>query len=190
MSNESIRDKIAHHALRLFDEKGYHGTTTRDICDAVGCKMPTVYYYFKNKEDLFYQIAVVRFVEVVTRLESELPKGMSLLDTYTQRLINKKALSEDEKRTYRLALKTWLGFEGCEASREKLFEWEQAAYQKAYEDCKKEIASFQWVKFFIRSWTSMVQRIMLLNEDISDEEIHAEIDMIITVATQNNKNNN
>lgn len=151
--------------------------------------MPTVYYYFTNKELLFDKIVRENFECLVERLEKELTEGLPIKESYIQRVINKKTLSQDEKLIYRLALKTWLGFEGCEFSRQKLVEWEQAAYEKMYKKCMKEINSITWAKFFTRSFTNIIQRMMLLEEDISDDEIREEISMIYEVAAQQKNNN-
>lgn len=48
------RIKLA--ALRLFNEKGYSSTTTREIANEVGIKSSTLYFYFKSKEDIFFTI--------------------------------------------------------------------------------------------------------------------------------------
>jgi hypothetical protein len=47
-------------------------------------------------------------------------------------VIQKKHLSDNERIIYRLAIKTWLGFDGCEESRQKLKEWEQSAYAESW----------------------------------------------------------
>lgn len=161
----------------------------REIGKAAGCQMPTVYYYFVNKEVLFDQVVRVNFERLLERIEMELTEGLPIKESYIQRVINKKSLSQDEKLIYRLALKTWLGFEGCEFSRQKLIEWEQVAYEKTYKKCMSEIKSIMWAKFFARSFTNIIQRIMLLEEDIPDDEIREEINMILEVA-MNQKNNN
>ena len=47
------KEKILKKATDLFLEKGFHGTTTNDICQAANINAPTLYYYFKNKQHLF-----------------------------------------------------------------------------------------------------------------------------------------
>ena len=39
-------------AAILFADKGYNGTSTQDIADAVGLQRTSLYYYFKTKESL------------------------------------------------------------------------------------------------------------------------------------------
>ena len=46
------KDKVINEALRLFFEKGYKGTSLRDIAEAVGIKKPSLYAHFENKEAL------------------------------------------------------------------------------------------------------------------------------------------
>src|SRR5215212_6267334 len=42
-------------ALRLFREKGYHGTSMQDIAEAVGLYKGSLYHYIGGKEDLLIQ---------------------------------------------------------------------------------------------------------------------------------------
>lgn len=184
---EPMKEKIAYHARRLFDEHGFHGTALRDVCKLAGCKMPTIYYYYENKERLFDEVVRVAFEELVARLWAQLPKDLSYIDYNIQKVIQKKHLTEDERIIYRLAMKTWLRCDGCEESRKKLMEWEQSAYQKACAEYAPIVVSEQWAKFIARSITEIIQRIILLQEDIPDDEIAEEIKMIFEVATHSNK---
>jgi AcrR family transcriptional regulator len=43
---------IQAHAVRLFDERGYDGTTMNEVADAAGVSPMTVYRHFPTKEDL------------------------------------------------------------------------------------------------------------------------------------------
>lgn len=43
-------------AATLFANKGYAGTSVREIVEAAGITKPTLYYYFKNKEDLYIKL--------------------------------------------------------------------------------------------------------------------------------------
>jgi TetR/AcrR family transcriptional regulator len=45
--------RILQHALTLFSENGYAGTSVREICDAAGITKPTLYYFFGSKEGLY-----------------------------------------------------------------------------------------------------------------------------------------
>ncbi|OPZ89909.1 MAG: Biofilm operon icaADBC HTH-type negative transcriptional regulator IcaR [Firmicutes bacterium ADurb.Bin419] len=183
---EPMKEKIAYHARRLFDIHGFHGTALRDVCKLAGCKMPTIYYYYESKEKLFDEVVRVAFEDLVARLWTQLPKDVSYKEYNIQKVIQKKHLTEDELIIYRLAIKTWLRCEGFEECRKKLVEWEQKAYQKAWEEYASIVGSVQWAKFIARSITDLIQRIVLLEEDIPDSEIIEEINMIFDVATHSN----
>ncbi|WP_394139908.1 TetR/AcrR family transcriptional regulator [Cytobacillus oceanisediminis] len=49
---EERRNEILDAADELFGQKGFDGTTTKDILDKVGIARGTLYYHFKSKEDL------------------------------------------------------------------------------------------------------------------------------------------
>lgn len=49
-------EEIEKKAMELFLKKGYHGTSTTDICEALGISRPTLYWYFKDKEDLLFAL--------------------------------------------------------------------------------------------------------------------------------------
>jgi AcrR family transcriptional regulator len=53
---EQKRKKICDIAAKLFAERGFESTTTRDISKAAGMSDAGVYYYFDSKELLLYQI--------------------------------------------------------------------------------------------------------------------------------------
>ena len=46
------RGELLRVAARLFREKGYDGTTTRDIADAAHMRPGSPFYHFKSKQDL------------------------------------------------------------------------------------------------------------------------------------------
>jgi AcrR family transcriptional regulator len=51
-------DDVKQAALRLFAERGYHGTTMSQIADAVGVRVPTLYSHIRAKQSLLADIAV------------------------------------------------------------------------------------------------------------------------------------
>ncbi|MGB5745932.1 MAG: TetR/AcrR family transcriptional regulator [Desulfobacterales bacterium] len=52
----NARQRLLEMATKLFAEKGYAGTSVREIVDRAGVSKPVLYYYFKSKEGLFYAL--------------------------------------------------------------------------------------------------------------------------------------
>lgn len=50
------KNKLIEVGTRLFFEKGFDGTSIRNIADETGCEVGLFYYYYKTKDDLFSDI--------------------------------------------------------------------------------------------------------------------------------------
>jgi len=53
---EATMNRLVQQAMRLFLEKGYHGTSIDDITQAAGLTKGALYWHFKSKEDLLKKI--------------------------------------------------------------------------------------------------------------------------------------
>ncbi len=51
------KELILREAERLFSQRGYQGVSIRELAQACGMTNAALYYHFKDKEDLFYQMA-------------------------------------------------------------------------------------------------------------------------------------
>jgi TetR/AcrR family transcriptional regulator, cholesterol catabolism regulator len=54
--SEVQRQRILREAASLFDLGGYHNTSMEDIASRIGLRKPTLYHYFKSKEDILFGI--------------------------------------------------------------------------------------------------------------------------------------
>jgi len=55
-SRENKTNSIRDIAFSLFLDKGYEATSIRNICKDAGIEQPTLYYFFRSKEGLFFSI--------------------------------------------------------------------------------------------------------------------------------------
>jgi len=179
-----LKEEIRYHALRLFDKNGYHGTSMRDIGDAAGCKAPTVYHYYGSKENLFDEVVRVAYINSLETNRKLLPEKITPEDYCAGVAIQRKNLMEDEKLVHRLATKTWLGCEGCDEVRQKMLDWESTRYARNEKLLSNAIASPVWVKIITRAFANIIERIILFDEDISDEEIREEMRLLFQAATK------
>jgi TetR/AcrR family transcriptional regulator, cholesterol catabolism regulator len=51
------REELLRQAARLFAEKGYHGTSTGDLAEAMGVQKGSLYAHIRSKEDLLWEVA-------------------------------------------------------------------------------------------------------------------------------------
>src|SRR3982751_998684 len=51
------RDDLTRVAARLFAEKGYHGTSTADLAEAMGVQKGSLYAHIESKADLLWEVA-------------------------------------------------------------------------------------------------------------------------------------
>ncbi|GAJ97285.1 LOW QUALITY PROTEIN: transcriptional regulator, TetR family [Geomicrobium sp. JCM 19055] len=68
------REQMVKAAVKLFQEKGFHRTTTREIAKAAGFSIGTLYEYIESKEDVLYLVCdsihdgvKTRFTEMLDR---------------------------------------------------------------------------------------------------------------------------
>jgi AcrR family transcriptional regulator len=87
MARTNAKEPLIRAARDLFSVKGYDGTGVDEIAESIGIKGPTIYKYFKNKEDLLKA--------VIDCSEDEYNRGMGITDDLPNR-IN----SGEELKTY------------------------------------------------------------------------------------------
>lgn len=65
---EIRREQMVRGAVKLFTEKGFHRTTTREIAKEAGFSIGTLYEYIRTKEDVLYLVCDSIYNEVHARL--------------------------------------------------------------------------------------------------------------------------
>lgn len=55
-TTRSTAERIVKVATRVFAEKGYEGTSTKEICRLAGVNLAAIHYHFKSKENLYKHI--------------------------------------------------------------------------------------------------------------------------------------
>ena len=86
------RQQIIEAALRVFSTKGFHKATNKDIAEAAGGISPgLIYWYFKDKEDLF--VSIVRERAAILQLADHPEQLMELPPAEGLALIGRTYLS-------------------------------------------------------------------------------------------------
>ncbi|MDO4711317.1 MAG: TetR/AcrR family transcriptional regulator [Peptostreptococcaceae bacterium] len=73
---EEKKQEIYKAATQVFFDKGYASTTLGDIAKASKIGRSTIYQYFKNKEEIFHEVCISFFSELVSSLDEILTSDL------------------------------------------------------------------------------------------------------------------
>jgi AcrR family transcriptional regulator len=77
---DATRARLLKAAVTAFADKGFHGTTTRDIASAAGMSPAALYVHHKSKEELLYLIAKEGHDAVLTLIREAIGSTDSPVD--------------------------------------------------------------------------------------------------------------
>ncbi len=100
MEELTTEQKIVEAARKIFTQKGYAATKTRDIAEEAGINLALLNYYFGSKENLFKQIVTEKFEDLFGLMSPILSnknitleeKIQTLVKNYTNLLIENEDL--------------------------------------------------------------------------------------------------
>jgi AcrR family transcriptional regulator len=72
---EATRARLMVAAIAAFAEKGFHGTTTRDIAAAAGMSPAALYVHHRSKEQLLYMISRAGHERTLTLVRNSIAVG-------------------------------------------------------------------------------------------------------------------
>ncbi len=88
----STEEKILEAASKIFTEKGFSGTRTRDIAEEAGINLALLNYYYRSKEKLFEQVMKVKIVllfgKILPIITNEKTTLEEKIDLATEKYLN------------------------------------------------------------------------------------------------------
>lgn len=127
MSTTSIpnetEQRVLDSALTLFSDKGYHGTSVREIIEQANVTRPVVYYYFQNKEDLFVRLVTRRFDALMARLDEKLAAAQTFRERLEAIVWDAFEVAEEQPDVVRLLLHVFFAAEGIGERFDKVALW-------------------------------------------------------------------
>ncbi len=98
MEELTTEQKIVEAARKIFTQKGYAATKTRDIAEEAGINLALLNYYFGSKENLFKQIVNEKFEDLFGLISPILSHRDISLEEKIQTLVKNytKLLQENE----------------------------------------------------------------------------------------------
>ena len=95
---QSQRLEAIKSAAAVFAEKGFHGSSTKDIAERLGIKQGSLYYYFKSKEEALGEVCLFGIGDYVDRMKSiassDQPFESKLMATITSHLSSYREKNE------------------------------------------------------------------------------------------------
>lgn len=107
ISGNEAEAKLLESALRLFADKGYEGTSIREIIEGAGVTRPVLYYYFENKEHLFTRLVEAKFAELVSKIEEIKKKNIPVASKLKEIICTEFDLAESSPEALRLILQVF-----------------------------------------------------------------------------------
>lgn len=86
---ELKRQVVLRTAARTFSRRGFHQTTLTDIADELHIAKPTLYHYFKSKDEILLDVqrmAIAQIIEAETEPDQE-TTGLEQLKAFVRRYI-------------------------------------------------------------------------------------------------------
>ncbi len=182
MTEKDLRERIKEVAVEHFNNNGYHGTTIRNIAKDVDCSLPMIYYYYKNKKELFDEIIKKEYFKLLEK-QTSLLKIDNIIDFYTKFIFDLNFLNTYDKQVYRLGIKVYLSFDGDEELVKFLNDWEKSIYPKHQKLMKPFLSNVQnedaVVRTLIHLLETMIESIVVKNNYLAENEIREEISIIL-----------
>jgi len=82
MPAEKRREQILYAALKLIAKKGFRATTTEEIAAKAGLTKGAVYFHFKNKEEVLYQLLKTILEDLEKHLFEHLGERFTPIELY------------------------------------------------------------------------------------------------------------
>lgn len=186
MAEKDMRERIKEAAVDHFNNNGYHGTTIRNIARDVNCSLPMIYYYYKNKKELFDEIIKTEYFDLLKR-QAALLNTNNIIDFYTKFIYDLNFLSNYEKKVYRLGVKVYMSFDGDDELMKIMDEWEKTILPRHYQIIKpylnnednNEDNNIAIARTLIHLLETLIEKIVVKNRFLPEKEIREEISIVL-----------
>ena len=100
IKEDTIQQQIIQAAQQLFERYGLHKVTMDDVAREIGKRRSSIYYYYKNKEEILDAAIEVEMREIL----AEIDQAIALAPTFSQKLhaycITRLRISQTRRALY------------------------------------------------------------------------------------------
>jgi AcrR family transcriptional regulator len=104
------KQEILRSAASVLAEKGYHGTTMEEIAAKLLMTKGSMYYYFKNKDDLLYQCHQMILQMSIERIEEVVSSDLAPIEKFRSAIKGHILLATSEKSMFTVLDKPFKNF--------------------------------------------------------------------------------
>ena len=140
-NGSATRDHILQAALKSFADYGYAATSVQHIVDAAQVSKPALYYYFKDKADLFQALVDHAHDERYRYMQEAAGRGENIAKKLEEIVAATFEFSHRNRELMRLAFATAFGASGeapgqvkCREKGRRNFEFVRSLIENAQED--------------------------------------------------------
>jgi AcrR family transcriptional regulator len=177
-----MKQAIKSAALSVFDEKGFHQASIRDIAARAGCSLPTLYYHYGSKELLYEEIVFGTYRQISEQISDQIPEGLPLRDVWFFSVMQRRLLTDDDRRVFRLAHKAMLGLDNAGAAGEKLIAYEKERRAQDRKRLREETPDPAFARLLLRVTEQMLLSALLEDDGLSQDDIRHELDILFNAA--------
>ncbi|WP_067837690.1 TetR/AcrR family transcriptional regulator [Nocardia lijiangensis] len=77
---DETRARLLDAAVAAFAERGFHGSTTRDITSIAGLSTAAIYVHHRSKEELLYQVSRIGHQDILDRVRAAIASANDPVD--------------------------------------------------------------------------------------------------------------
>lgn len=143
MARQDKRQQIMQAAERLFTSRRFHEITLDDVTRTAKVGKGTIYRYFRDKDDLFFQTATSGFDELCELLRHQVPAGASFFDQLTEACGQISRFFEQRRQLFRMMQTVEGRMHWCGALRDRWLERRKGLVTAVAEILAKGVAEGQ-----------------------------------------------
>jgi TetR/AcrR family fatty acid metabolism transcriptional regulator len=104
MARQDKRRQIMQAAEKLFTSRRFHEVTTDEVARSAGVGKGTMYRYFRDKDDLFFQTAVAGFDELCELVRDHIAQGAPFSEQLSSACRRITEFFENRRELFRMML--------------------------------------------------------------------------------------
>jgi len=105
-TDSTTRQHVLQAALKKFADCGYEGASVQGIVEAANVTKPTLYYYFRNKKDLYQGLVDYAHDERLRLMQAAAERGGTVAEKLVEILAELFAFLQNNREMMRIAFAT------------------------------------------------------------------------------------